>query len=54
MFDNTSKRTFLFRCEDCGMIVSIILEEEIDLEDVQEDKIVLECPCEGRCKVLRD
>jgi hypothetical protein len=53
MFDPT-KRKFLFRCEDCGLIVAIDFEDEEDLLDVQDDKITLECPCEGKCKVLRD
>lgn len=53
MFDPT-KRKFLFRCEDCGLVIAVDFEEEDDLKDVQEDKIVLECPCEGKCKVLRD
>jgi hypothetical protein len=51
---NPSKRKFLFRCEDCNMIVSVEFEDEDDLADIQEDKIVLDCPCQGRCKVLRD
>jgi hypothetical protein len=49
-----NKREYLFRCEDCGLIVSVMLEEEDDLKDVREDKFVLACPCEGRCVVLRD
>jgi hypothetical protein len=53
MFD-PAKRKFLFRCEDCGLIVSVDFEEEKDLQDLQDNKIVLECPCEGKCKVLRD
>lgn len=48
------KRQFLFKCEDCSLIVSVDLEEKQDLEDVQDNKIELECPCGGRCKVLRD
>lgn len=53
MFDN-DKRKFLFRCEDCLMVLSVEFEEEEDLKKVQEDKMVLECPCNGACKVLRD
>jgi hypothetical protein len=47
-------RKFLFRCEDCQMIVSVEFDEHIDIEKVQEDKIVLECPCGSHSKVLRD
>jgi hypothetical protein len=48
------KRKFLFKCEDCGMILSVEFEEEEDLKKVQEDEMTLECPCEGHCKILRD
>ncbi len=53
MFDD-KKQKFLFKCEDCAMIVSIELEDEEDLERVHEDKFVLECPCGGKSRVLRD
>ena len=53
MFDD-KKQKFLFKCEDCQLILSVDFEDPEDLEDVQEDKIVLECPCDGKCKVLRD
>jgi hypothetical protein len=36
------------------MIISVTFDEEEDLEKVQEDTMVLECTCEGRCTVLRD
>lgn len=29
-------------------------ESKKDIEDVKEDKILLECPCGGMCFVLRD
>lgn len=48
------KRKFLFRCEECLLIISVELEDPEDLEDVQENKIELECPCEFKCKVLRN
>lgn len=48
------KQKFLFKCEDCAMILSVEFEEQEDLDKVQEDKMVLECPCGGHCKVLRD
>ena len=47
-------RKFLFRCDVCLMILSVDFEDEEDLESVQDDKIELECPCGGKCKVLRD
>lgn len=48
------KRKFLFKCDECEMILSVEFEEEEDLEKVQDDKMILECPCGGHCKVLRD
>lgn len=50
----TSKRKFLFKCEDCGMIVSVEFDDPEELEKILEDKMLLECPCGGYCKVLRD
>jgi hypothetical protein len=49
-----SKRKYLFKCDECEMILSVDLEDEDDLERVQDDKMVLECLCGGHCKVLRD
>jgi hypothetical protein len=51
---NDPKRKFLFKCEDCAMILSVDFDDPEDLQKVQDDKIVLECPCGGQCKVLRD
>ncbi len=53
MFD-TKKQKFLFKCNDCQMIVSVEFEEEEDLQKVIEDKLILECPCGGQSFVLRD
>jgi len=53
MFDDKLHK-FLFKCDDCAMIVSIELEEEDELEKVNENKFVLECPCGGHSHVLRD
>jgi RNase P subunit RPR2 len=53
MFD-PRKIKFLFRCKECQMILSVELEDEIDLKEVREDKMYLECPCGSRCYVLRD
>ena len=53
MFQDNSKQKFLFRCDACKMIVAAEFEEE-DVEDVREDKVVLECPCGGQSHYLRD
>lgn len=49
----SDKRKFLFRCEDCLMVLSVDFEEE-DFKKIREDKLELECPCGSRCQVLRD
>jgi len=54
LFMLTSIRKFLFRCEECGLILSVEFEDEDDIEMVQENKVVLECQCSGYCKVLMD
>jgi hypothetical protein len=48
------KRKFLFKCDDCEMIVSVQLDDALDLKKASEDKLILECPCGGYCKILRD
>ena len=53
MFDE-KKQKFLFKCRYCQMIVSVELEEEEDLIKVRENLFILDCPCEGKCYVLRD
>jgi len=50
----SEKRKFLFKCDECSMILSVEFDEEEDLQKVQDDKMVLECPCGGHCNVLRD
>ena len=52
MFDE--KQKFLFRCEDCHMIVSVELDDEEDLKKVYDNEFVLECLCQGKCIILRD
>jgi hypothetical protein len=49
-----SARKFLFKCEECLMILSVEFEEKDDLEKVENDDMFLECPCGGVCKVLRN
>ena len=48
------KRKFLFRCEECEMILSIELDDQEEIEKVDQDKVALECPCGSHCHVLRD
>jgi hypothetical protein len=52
--DYQNKRRFLFRCDKCLQIISLDLEEESEISDVQEDKFLLECPCTGYYFPLRD
>jgi len=54
MFIDNTKRKFLFKCEDCAMILSVDFEDEADIKKVDDDKMILECPCGGNCTVLRD
>jgi len=51
---SSSKRKFLFKCDTCELILSVEFDEPEDLEKVQDDKIILECPCGGHCNILRD
>ena len=48
------KLHFLFKCQDCQMIVSISLEDEEDIENVQDDKLFFDCLCGGKSEVLRN
>jgi len=54
MFIDTKKRKYLFKCEDCSLILSVDFDEEEEFEKVNDDKMILQCPCEGECKILRD
>lgn len=51
---NDKIQSFLFKCKDCGMILSIEFETKEDIKKVNEDKIDLECTCGGDCLVLRN
>jgi hypothetical protein len=53
MYD-AKKIRFTFRCKDCKMIISSEFDDEDDIEDVRDDKLYLECPCGGKCSLLRD
>lgn len=50
----SSKRKFLFKCDICDLILSIELEESAEIEKANNNKVVLDCPCGGICKILRD
>lgn len=54
MKQNVSVNKFLFRCEECNLILSAEFEEEEDLKDVREDQIVLDCECGGKAHYLMD
>lgn len=49
-----TKQEFLFKCNKCSLIVSVEYDEEEDLDRARNDEIVLICPCEGECKILRN
>ena len=49
------KRKFLFRCDECGTIISVNLDTEIDIKKALDGSMYLECPCEeGLCEILLD
>lgn len=50
----SKKNNFLFECDTCKMILSVDLEEEKDIQEYKDDKVLLECPCGGLCLPLRD
>jgi len=51
---NIKKQKFLFRCNDCQMILSLELEDDEDIIKVNENLFDLECNCGGVSSVLRD
>jgi len=53
MFED-KKHKVLFKCQDCGMIISASIENEEDLDQIKNDKFFLTCPCEGISAPLRD
>lgn len=48
------KIKFLFKCEECELILQLDFEEQEDLEKVNDDKVIIECPCGGISKILRN
>jgi len=51
---NDNRRKFLFKCDVCEMIVSVEFDTKEECKKVTQDKMILECPCGGLCKLLRD
>lgn len=47
-------RHFLFKCEECDMILSVDFEEEEDIDNATNNRIVIECTCGGKSRVLLD
>ncbi len=47
-------RKFLFKCDKCEVILSIEFERITVIDQIQNDKLAIECPCGGTCLPLRD
>ena len=47
-------KKYLFKCDTCDSILAVDFDDPKDLEELKEDKILLECPCGGICLLLRD
>lgn len=47
-------RQYIFKCDQCGTIIHLDFEDPKDIEDVDEDKVLLDCPCGGYYFVLRN
>lgn len=47
------KQKFLFKCDTCNIILTMEFDSPKEINDVHEDKILLECPCKGMCFPLR-
>lgn len=52
LFDKS--KHVLFKCDECGMIVSVDFDNKEDIEKLNEDKIILECGCGGTSTILRN
>lgn len=46
-------RSFLFRCGDCSLVLSVDSFDEEDINKVNEGSMVLECPCGGHCHAMK-
>ncbi len=53
IFSEDAEREFLFRCDDCQMVLIVKIDKE-DEAKVNDNKMNLQCPCQGTCRVLRD
>jgi len=47
-FMTDEKRKFLYRCDDCQMIVALEFSDSEDIEDIMNEKMILECVCQGK------
>ncbi len=45
---------YLFKCESCQAILVVEFKEEEEKEQVNNNLVFLECPCGGKCQVLRN
>jgi len=54
MFTDSKKIKFLYRCNDCEMIISVDFDEQEDIEGAENGTLKLECACGGHCIVLRN
>ena len=50
----SKKEKHLFKCDTCSAILLLEFEEQKEIEELREDKILLECPCGGICLPLRN
>lgn len=53
MFDD-KKRKFTFRCDTCNKVMEAEFSDELDIEDIIDNKLWLECACDGKAMILRD
>lgn len=47
-------RLFLFICKTCETILSVRFEKDEQIKKVQQNRMVVDCPCGGICRVLFD
>jgi hypothetical protein len=45
---------FLFRCQECELIVAIDFDLEEDIIKVNNNDMIIDCPCGSFCLVLRN
>lgn len=54
MIEKFLLKSFIFRCEECSKCLETSFEEESEINDLLEDKMLIQCPCGGIALVLRD